>query len=77
MWVGEYEGQDKLPKKATGHWVGVKLDEPVGKCDGSNRGTKYFQCMANYGTFVRGEKVVCGDFPEVDILDMSDSDEEL
>jgi tubulin-folding cofactor B len=77
LWVGEYEGKEKVPKKALGYWVGVKFDEPVGKSDGSNRGVKYFQAPMNFGGFVRGEKVKTGDFPERDLLDMSDSEEEI
>ncbi|XP_013107248.1 dynactin subunit 1 [Stomoxys calcitrans] len=38
---------------AVGKWVGVVLDEPKGKNNGSIKGTAYFECSDNYGMFVR------------------------
>lgn len=38
---------------AYGKWVGVILDEPKGKNNGTVDGKAYFQCKDNYGSFVR------------------------
>jgi tubulin-folding cofactor B len=58
-----------------GAWIGVTLDEPTGKNDGSVKGKRYFECGNNHGVFVRPERCEAGDFPP---LDMGDEDlEEL
>eukprot|EP01084_Bolivina_argentea_P006666 12646_1 len=36
-----------------GSWVGVELDRPTGRNDGSVKGTRYFTCTQGYGLFVR------------------------
>ena len=57
-----------------GPWVGVFLDEPVGKNDGSVGGKRYFQCNSNCGVFVRGEKVEIGEFLPLGMDEGLDSD---
>jgi len=56
----------------TGVWVGVTLDEPTGKNDGSVKGKRYFECGKNCGAFVRPERCEAGNFPPLD--DMGDDD---
>ena len=41
----------------SGSWVGVELDAPEGKNDGSVRDVSYFSCHPMHGIFVRPEKV--------------------
>lgn len=42
---------------AAGKWVGIELEEPKGKNDGSVAGVQYFSCRMNYGVFVRPSQV--------------------
>ncbi|KAF5304178.1 hypothetical protein FQR65_LT08072 [Abscondita terminalis] len=43
---------------ASGKWIGVVLDEPKGKNNGSVKGEQYFKCEENHGLFVRPPQVV-------------------
>ncbi|KAK5122702.1 hypothetical protein LTR85_003617 [Meristemomyces frigidus] len=71
MYVGDVS---EIPG-GIGAWVGVKLDEPTGKNDGSVKGKRYFECAANCGAFVRPERVEVGDFQVLN--EFSDEDEEF
>ncbi|VDK25205.1 unnamed protein product, partial [Anisakis simplex] len=42
---------------APGEWIGVVLDEPVGKNDGMVDGKRYFQCDPNHGLFCKASKL--------------------
>ncbi|XP_066905264.1 kinesin-like protein KIF13A isoform X5 [Halyomorpha halys] len=43
---------------APGTWVGVDLDAPIGKNDGSVEGVKYFESRTKHGIFVRADKLI-------------------
>lgn len=43
---------------ASGVWIGVELDTPQGRNDGSVKGVRYFECTALHGIFVRPAAVV-------------------
>uniref|UniRef100_A0A0A9YWA2 Kinesin-like protein KIF13A n=1 Tax=Lygus hesperus TaxID=30085 RepID=A0A0A9YWA2_LYGHE len=43
---------------ASGTWVGVDLDAPIGKNDGTVQGVKYFEARPKHGIFVRADKLI-------------------
>jgi dynactin 1 len=45
---------------AAGKWIGVELDTPTGKNNGSVQGKVYFSCRDGYGVFVKpsGAKLI-------------------
>jgi tubulin-folding cofactor B len=67
MYVGEVE---EIPG-GKGKWVGIKLDEPVGKNDGSLGGKRYWGKDGDpkFGVFVRPDRVDVGDFSVIDDLE--------
>ncbi|XP_057330614.1 dynactin subunit 1 isoform X2 [Microplitis mediator] len=46
------------PSFATGKWIGVILDEPKGKNNGTVKGQSYFKCSENHGMFVRQSQLI-------------------
>ena len=41
----------------SGSWVGVELDDKLGKNNGTVKGHSYFQCAPQHGLFVRPSEV--------------------
>ncbi|KAK5997006.1 Cell polarity protein alp11 [Cladobotryum mycophilum] len=69
--VVKYVGEVKEIPGGDGPWIGIHLDEPVGKNDGSIEGTRYWgeSSALKHGLFVRPEKVEVGDYPVLDDLE--------
>lgn len=42
---------------AVGKWIGIILDEPRGKNNGTVKDVRYFECPENHGLFVRENQV--------------------
>ena len=61
-------------------WVGVEFDEPVGKNNGTlDGGKRYFDCKGpRFGSFVRPERVECGEqWSSLDELEVGSDMEEI
>ncbi|KAG6132993.1 hypothetical protein E4U28_006322 [Claviceps purpurea] len=69
--VVKYVGEVSEIPNGLGQWVGVQLDEPVGKNDGSINGNRYWgePSSMKHGVFVRPERVEIGEFPPMDDLE--------
>ncbi|KAI6778770.1 Cell polarity protein-like protein [Emericellopsis cladophorae] len=69
--VVKYVGEVNEIPNGAGPWVGVQLDEPAGKNDGSIQGTRYWgeASSMKHGIFVRPERVEVGDFEALDDLE--------
>ncbi|KAI0113740.1 CAP Gly-rich domain-containing protein [Nemania sp. FL0031] len=67
----KFVGEVKEIPGTLGAWIGVHLDEPVGKNDGSIAGTRYWgtESSLKHGVFVRPERVEVGDWPVLDDLE--------
>ncbi|KAF3765802.1 putative Alp11-like protein of tubulin-folding cofactor B [Cryphonectria parasitica EP155] len=70
-----YVGEVKEIPGGSGAWVGIQLDEPMGKNDGSIGGVRYWgePSEMKHGVFVRPERVEIGDWPPMD--DLGDMEE--
>ncbi|KAK4454985.1 CAP Gly-rich domain-containing protein [Podospora aff. communis PSN243] len=69
--VVKYVGEVKEIPGGIGAWIGVELDEPVGKNDGSIGETRYWgePSELKRGVFIRPERVEVGDYPVMDDLE--------
>ena len=66
-----------IPGPLGAPWIGIVLDEPTGKNDGSIKDERYFQCEENRGVFVRADRVNIGDFGKLGLEDDDPDMEEI
>lgn len=55
--LGEIKYIGKIEEIAPGYWIGVMYDDPVGKNDGSIKGTRCFECAHDHGGFLRPDHI--------------------
>ncbi|KAI9684697.1 MAG: hypothetical protein M1829_000072 [Trizodia sp. TS-e1964] len=67
--VVKYIGDVQEIPGAKGVWVGIELDEPLGKNNGSVSGKSYFLARDKCGVFARPERVEVGDWPVLNDLE--------
>lgn len=70
-----YVGEVPEITGSVGAWIGITLDEPTGKNNGSINGKQYFTCNDKHGVFVRPERVEPGNFTPLSIDDELEDDE--
>lgn len=70
----KFVGKDEEELLGAGWWIGVALDEPLGKNDGAVKGKRFFKCAANCGVMVRPDRVLVGDFPVRSLSDDEDDE---
>lgn len=66
-----------LPGPPDAPWIGIELDEPVGKNDGSLDGKRYFTCGPRRGVFVRPERVEVGEWGVLGLEGEGEEGEEM
>jgi tubulin-folding cofactor B len=64
-----------IPELKPGVWVGIELDEPVGRHSGEAKGRQVFECAPRCGLFLRPTQAKFGEYPPVDDLDLDSEDE--
>ena len=62
--VVKYVG--KVPSIGLGWFVGIELDQAVGKNDGSHGGVRYFETDSNKGLLLRPSAIEIGNFRNLD-----------